>query len=115
MKFIKKSEREIWQTETAKGYEYPFGISNIDCAVVEINGRHPLKGWYRNTKVDEMIYCKSGKGQIVFKDRICNLAEDDVVFVNKNEWYYWNDVTNGVFVPMCNPSWSKEQGENKDF
>lgn len=66
MKVVKKEEREFWQTETAKGYEYPFEQTNIDCAVVEICGRHPLSGWFRNTKVDEMIYCKRGFGEIVF-------------------------------------------------
>ena len=24
MKIVKKEEREVWSTETAKGYEYPF-------------------------------------------------------------------------------------------
>lgn len=43
------------------------------------------------------------------------LSEDDAVFIKKNEWYYWSEKTNGVFVPMCNPAWSVEQGENKEF
>lgn len=33
--------------------------------------------------------------------------------LKKNEWYYWDSKTNGVFVPMCNPAWSSSQGENK--
>lgn len=116
MKVVKKEEREFWQTETAKGYEYPFEQTNIDCAVVEICGRHPLSGWFRNTKVDEMIYCKRGFGEIVFSGGgTWTLSEDDAVFVKKNEWYYWSEKTNGVFVPMCNPAWSTEQGENKEF
>jgi len=116
MKIIKKDQREIWETKTARGAEYPFGIKNIHCAVVEIFGRHPLSGWYRNTQVDEMIYCKSGVGEICFvgeEPKI--LKEDDAVFIKKNEWYYWGERTKGVFVPMCNPAWSSEQGENKIF
>ncbi len=66
MKVIKSDERIVWETKTAKGFEYPFEEKNIDCAVVEIRGRHPLSGWYRNTKVDEMIFCKEGSGEIVF-------------------------------------------------
>ena len=85
MKVIKSKERETWQTKTAKGYEYPFGTTNIDCAVVEISGRHPLTGWYRNTQVDEMIYCKKGNGKIVFKDNTFELEEDDAVFIEKNK------------------------------
>lgn len=116
MKIVKKNQRETWQTATAKGHEYPFNTSNIDCAVVEINGRHPLKGWYRNTQVDEMIYCKSGKGELYFVGGGAKLlTEDDAVFIPKNEWYYWGENTNGVFVPMCNPAWSPKQGENKEF
>ena len=42
MKIVKKEEREVWSTETAKGYEYPFNTQNIDCAVVEIKGRLKL-------------------------------------------------------------------------
>ena len=104
MKILHKEQQENWETKTVKGHEYPFGIENIDCAIIEINGRHPLQGWYRNTKVDEMIYCKSGKGYIVFQDGIHALKEDSVVFIPKNEWYYWDVNTNGVFVPMCNPA-----------
>ncbi len=116
MKIVKAEEREVWQIETAKGFEYPFGRTNIDCAVVELRGRHPFSGWFRNTQVDEMIYCKSGFGEIVFVGGgIKHLKEDDAVFIEKNEWYYWSEKTNGVFVPMCNPAWSIEQGENKEF
>ena len=116
MKVVKREECETWQTETAKGYEYPFATKNIDCAVVEIKGRHPLKGWFRNTKVDEMIYLKSGKGVICFKDKApITLTEDDAVFIPKNEWYFWDVKTDGVFVAMCNPAWSAQQGENKEF
>lgn len=116
MKIVKKEEREVWQTKTAKGFEYPFGTKNIDCAVVEICGRHPLSGWFRNTKVDEMIYLKRGTGEIVFRggdSRVLN--EDDAVFIKKNEWYYWSEKTSGTFVAMCNPAWSADQGENKEF
>ena len=114
MKVVKREERESWETKTCKGYEYPFGIQNIDCAVVKISGRHPLEGWYRNTQVDEMIYCKKGKGRIVFKDGVYDLKEDDAVFIEKNKWYYWDAKTKGVFVPMCNPAWSSSQGETKN-
>ena len=113
MKIVKKEEREVWSTETAKGYEYPFNTKNIDCAVVEIKGRHPVDGWYRNTKVDEMIYCKCGEARIVFKDRSFDLKEDDAVFIKKNEWYYWDDITGAILVAMCNPAWSTQQGENR--
>lgn len=115
MKIVKKEEREIWTTKTATVYEYPFNIKNIDCSVVEINGRHPLKGWYRNTCVDEMIYCKNGTGVIVFEEGSYTLKENDAVFIEKNRWYYWDEKTNGVFVPMCNPAWSAEQGESKEI
>lgn len=66
MKIVKADERIFWETKTARGFEYPFEEQNLDCAVVEIHGRHPLSGWFRNTQVDEMIFCKSGSGEIVF-------------------------------------------------
>lgn len=113
MKIIHKEQTENWETATVKGHEYPFGTKNIDCAVIEIFGRHPLNGWYRNTNVDEMIFCKSGIGVIVFENETYELKEDSVVFIPKNVWYYWDEKTNGVFVPMCNPAWTKSQGENK--
>ena len=116
MKIVKADERIVWETETAKGFEYPFEESNLDCAVVEIRGRHPLSGWFRNTKVDEMIFCKSGSGELVISGGgIKTLSENDAVFIKKNEWYYWSEKTNGVFVPVCNPAWAIEQGENKEF
>jgi mannose-6-phosphate isomerase-like protein (cupin superfamily) len=114
MKIIKKEERESFSTKTIRAYEYPFGTKNIDCSVVEIFGRHPLEGWSRNTKVDEMIYCKKGTGKIVFTNGEYDLKEDDAVFIEKGEWYYWDAKTNGVFIPICNPAWSSEQCETKN-
>lgn len=114
MKIVKKSEREMWQTETAKGFEYPFGATNIDCAVVEVNGRHPVSGWYRNTKVDEMVFVKNGSLTICFKEKPpVKLTENDAVFIGKNEWHYWAENSKGTYVAMCNPAWSKIQSENK--
>lgn len=46
---------------------------------------------------------------------IHTLNENDAVFIKKNEWYFWSEKTTGVFVPMCHPAWSIEQGENKEF
>lgn len=116
MKIIIKDERKIYKTDNSTSYEYPFEIKNIDCAVVEINGRHPVLGWQRNTQVDEMIYCKSGIAEICFiNTEPKTLKEDDAVFIPKNEWYYWSEKTNGVFVPVCNPAWSIKQSETKIF
>lgn len=116
MKVIKADERLVWETETSKVYEYPFAEKNLDCDVVEVYGRYPVSGWTRNTQVDEIIFCKEGKGEIVFDGNVKKfIAENDAVFIKKNEWYYWNEKTKGVFLTICNPAWSPEQGENKEF
>ncbi len=112
-KVIHKSQRENWKTKTCKGHEYPFGTKNIDCAVIEINGRHPVQDWYRNTQVDEMIYCKSGHGRIFFRNEIYDLHEGDAIFIEKGLWYFWGEESKGTFVAMCNPAWSAAQGETK--
>lgn len=124
MKLVKEEEREFRSTETAKLWEFPHGDGDIDCCVAEINGRHPTKGWFRNTACKEMIYCKSGLGKLQFESgggynnketgKCIILKENDAVLIDKGEWYFWTDETNGVFVPVCSPRWTLEQGEYKD-
>ena len=62
MKLVVDKQRELRTTTTAKIWEYPHGEVDIDCCVAEINGRHPIEGWCRNTICKEMIWCKNGYG-----------------------------------------------------
>ncbi len=113
MDFIKREEREIWEMKDAKGFEYLFNKGNIDFARVEIFGRYPVEGYYRNTKVDEIAYVKSGFGKIVFTDAEYEFKEEDAIFIEKNRFYYFDSTTNAVFLTACNPAWSREQVEQK--
>lgn len=114
MKIIKRDNRKIWETKTTKGYEYPFNIKNLDFAVVEIKGKYPTDNWCRNTLLDAIFYVKKGKGRIIFKDKIYDLNEDDAIFVERNEWYYWDSTTNATIIEMYNSQWTFAQVENKD-
>lgn len=113
MKIIRKEDRVEWTSKTVKGYEYPFKMNNLDFALANVKGRYPIKGWFRNTKVDMIIYCQRGHGKIVLKNETFELTKDDAVSIEKNRWYYWDETTNGDFIEIYNPAWSESQGETR--
>lgn len=54
-----------------------------------------------------ICYVLEGKGQFVSKDERVDLAKGDIIYIDKNDIYFWN----GKFklAMICSPAWTKEQ------
>lgn len=61
---------------------------------------------------EEFAYILEGEGCINKKDETISFKQGDVVFVDKNDVYYWNG--NCKIITVCSPSWYKEQCELLD-
>lgn len=105
---MSKSERNK-VTDTCIAIEYPNGDKDIWGAVVEINGRYPLKGYTVNKKCKEVGFFMSGKGKLVVDDRTIWVKKGDQVIIYPNEKFYWEGKM-VIFMP-CTPAWYPEQHE----
>lgn len=113
MKFLKSEESERFERSLACTVtEYPLGDKDIDCCVVEIDGRYPDKGYALNKECKELIYVMSGSGTLTINETEVEFSEGDVVIIDKGETYFW-DARCKVLMP-CTPAWYPEQYENVD-
>lgn len=113
MLIVRKKQRKDVKTANNLCHEYDFGGQNLDCSVIEIKGRYPERGLCRNTKVDELIFVKSGTGRLVFDNEVFDLKQDDAVLIHKNDWYFWSGETDASLLVVCTPAWSEDQVEFK--
>lgn len=110
MKLIKKSTVErIKNSETSEILEYSKLLKekNIDFCINKISGRYPQKGFCTNSICKELCYILEGKGKINKKDDVIFFEQGDVIFIDKNEIYFWNG--NCRIIMICTPAWYKEQ------
>lgn len=87
--------------------EYDIGDKDIDIATAIINGRYPEKGYCVNTKVKEIIFVIEGRGAIYKENQSISFKAGDVIFIDKNEKYYWNAKCKVTM--SCYPAWYPEQ------
>ena len=65
MKVVKRGEAvEHHNSDSCLAIEYPLGESDINGAVIKLNGRYPEKGWCINKECKELAYVVKGKGMI---------------------------------------------------
>lgn len=110
MKIVKKDEAEVFvNSSTSELLEYSIKLAekNIDFCINSITGRYPQTGYCSNTACQELCYVLEGSGSINKKDETIDFKQGDVVFIDKNEVYYWNG--NCKLILICTPAWSKEQ------
>ena len=85
---------------------------NIDLCINTITGRYPEKGYCTNKVCQEICYILEGKGSINKKDEVIDFNAGDVIFVDKNDIYFWNGECKIIMV--CTPAWYKGQCELLD-
>ncbi len=110
MKIVRYSETEkIKNSDTSNLIEYSTKLldKDIDCGVNVINGRYPEKGYAVNEECKELVYILEGTGTINKKDEMIKFAKDDVILIDKGEYYYWDG--NCKIILICTPAWSKAQ------
>ena len=110
MKIVKTDDAEtIVNSDTSSLLEYSLKLKekNIDFCINTITGRYPEKGYCTNQVCQELCYILDGSGTINKKDEIVSFQKGDVIFIDKNEVYFWNGDCKIIMV--CTPAWYKEQ------
>ena len=115
MKIVKKEDAYILKnSDTSSLLEYSIKLNekNIDLCINTITGRYPEKGYCTNKVCQEICYILEGKGSINKKDEVIDFKAGDVIFVDKNDIYFWNGECKIIMV--CTPAWYKGQCELLD-
>ena len=115
MKIVKKEDADnLKNSDTSSLLEYSIKLNekNIDLCINTITGRYPEKGYCTNKVCQEICYILEGKGSITKKDEVIDFKAGDVIFVDKNDIYFWNGECKIIMV--CTPAWYKEQCELLD-
>lgn len=111
MKIVKKENAKSFiYADTSSVLEYSIDLNekNLDFCINTINGRYPQKGYASNLQCEELCYVLDGNGSIYKKDEdSINFNKGDIIFINKNDVYYWNG--NFKIAIVCTPAWRKEQ------
>jgi len=111
MKFLKfENSVKYVKGETCEVLEYPLDDKDINCAVAEINGRYPEKGYSTNQVCKELVYVIKGNGTLYIKNgKSVNFNQKDVILIDKGECFYWEGIC--TLILPCTPSWYPEQYE----
>lgn len=107
MEIIPASKIRKLTSEFAVLSDFPMSDMSLSGAIAEIKGRYPEKGFALNKKSKELAYVLNGAGKIVSARQSLLFSKGDVIFVDKNEKYYWE----GIFtIFMANsPSFDPNQ------
>lgn len=109
MKYLEKEKSQKFEHGAITAYEYPLGDPDINCALVELKGRHPDQCWLINEKCKEMVFVVRGLVQLTTENETVSLKEGDIVLINPLEKYFWNgDCT---LLTPCTPAWTPEQNK----
>ncbi|MDR3126812.1 MAG: hypothetical protein LBT92_04240 [Rickettsiales bacterium] len=111
MKIAHGNSAVTYERDHASSVEYTLADTDIDCAVVRINGRYPEAGYGRNRISKEMCYCLSGGGKMFLRG--CGPTEfskGDVILILPGDTYFFE--ADCDFVVSCTPPWTMGQFEN---
>ncbi len=108
----KEEAKKIHVSETMTAHEYPLIDSSIHGAVVELNGRYPLKGRVVNEKCNEMGFVIKGSGKLVIEGEEIEFKEGDQLLIKPGERYYW--IAKATMFMPCSPAWYPEQHKEVD-
>lgn len=91
--------------------EYPFeNETDINSAVVELNGRYPDNGLSLNEVCKEIVYVIEGSGTVSAGDAIANLHSGDMVRIESHEPYYFEGAMKLLI--SSSPAWYPDQYKN---
>ena len=84
--------------------------TDINIALIEINGRYPDQDIVTNEEVKETVFVVEGKGKIVIDKKECEIEEGDAILILPNQKYFFDGSLKLVI--SCNPAWYPEQHKN---
>ncbi len=114
MRWIKEKDANYYSGDGYSGYDYPMDDSDINLAVIQINGRSPKSGYQVNCDCKELLYISNGEGTLYKKDTndVISFQKGDLIVIEQNECYTF-DVNFEAVVP-CTPAWREEQHKYLD-
>lgn len=108
MKIVKNSETKKFEHGlTCTATEYPLDDSDINVAVIELNGRYPAKGRVFNEISKELAFIVEGSGKMVVEGKEILVAKGDLTMVMPGEKFFWEG--NLKMVMPCTPAWTPGQ------
>lgn len=111
MKFAKASEAvEYKNNPECTAREYELGETDINGAVIMLNGRYPQTKRAYNTVSKELIQVLEGSGIAVVEDREIDLAIADQLIIEPYERYSIEG-TLKLFIAST-PAWTPDQARN---
>ena len=108
MKIIRKNQIVRFEHGAAcAALEYPVNDSDINVAIIELNGRYPEKGCAMNEISKELAYVMEGSGKVIVENNEFEVGVGDLVLINPGEKFLWVGKMK-LFMP-CTPAWSPDQ------
>ena len=107
MKVIKRRQASEYTNGNCSGFEFDLGTKDLDGAVVNVTERFPITGRVVNEECREIAYIVDGIGLINIENNNFEIAQDDLIVIDKGERFYWKG-TFKLFV-YCTPAWFPEQ------
>lgn len=110
MKIVPSEKAEVFinsKTSELLEYSIALGEKNMDFCINTISWRYPEKGFCSNQVCQELCYIIDWNWTINKKDETISFKKGDVVFIDKQEIYYWEG--NCKIAMICNPAWYKDQ------
>lgn len=110
MEYLTKENSLKFKNGNITAREYPINDPDINCAVVEIKGRHPASDFLINEKCKELVYITNGVVSLNTEDQSVVLNEGDMAMIKKGERYFWDGYA--TMITSCTPPWTPEQNKN---
>jgi mannose-6-phosphate isomerase-like protein (cupin superfamily) len=108
MKIVKKNQiTKFEHGSSCVANEYPVNDSDINVAIIELNGRYPEKGFAMNEISKELAYVMEGSGSVIVEGSEVEVCEGDLVMVYPGEKFCWSGKMK-LFMP-CTPAWNPAQ------
>ncbi|MCI9434519.1 MAG: cupin domain-containing protein [Bacilli bacterium] len=111
MKIVTEKQAKTFKyasTSSCLDYSIDLNEKKLDFCINTITGRYPEKGYCTNLECEEICYILDGSGKIFVKNNdAISFNKGDIIFINKEDIYYWRG--NFKLVIVCTPAWSKDQ------
>lgn len=108
MKLIRHTEtNEFKNSDACIAIEYPLKASDINIAIVKINGRYPESGRVMNEQCKEIGFVMEGEGKVIIEGQEVALQKGDAVLIEAKERISWEGSL--TMLMSCTPAWSPEQ------
>lgn len=112
-KLVKKSEAtQFTEHDISTFTEYKMPSKKLGLGISEVNGRYPQSGSDADLEIDQIWYVVNGKGKVEVKGEIFDLAEGDMIYIEKGEQFIIDG--NLKLIVASAPEWTSSQHKHFD-